>query len=1127
MTPYEWRQQLFNTFKLDCADGRPLYQYRVSQQQFDSLYELLKLSSLMGTREVLKMRDWDACFVMFAAEWWRRHYTGNWGWDEVFSYVNLDQASIAVYQRNDLIQSGLRKWRREIRKRQDGSRQFLGTVATEGGLPMHQLSVSGSGGWLHRVLRPVLIKHITKKIPVDSLLINCKDSIPKSYQSDEVISILEDIVTAIAILKGKYQLEEHDSPIQWLDENEPLWRGQFPLPLENDVATSLLNELVNTAVKEKEEESTDIVSYEFTLIRPESNYPELSLQIDINQFLEIGSVQEKVKVDELPSVCSVEIASSNSGVLLRLRGIRTVFKNKEIYKLQGKNGISLIGLEATGVITWSLIFSGRVVFSEIVTEGLLRESLSPWTFREVDRSWVFANSATCRISNQSALVYIPTKLDYELVGDNSRLNASGDFFDGHIYKLEGSVVCGNGTESFKITTGCSENSKRLLLSGQLLTDNAIILKSTPSLVYLGQPDLQEESISTGNCSKINLDLCAKAVGQKTEIRKILPRTQGVYDLSFLDREQSVVYKKRVGLLSCEFDIKLQPINSDSGKIKLTGINELEVLVPGDGITTHCETIDGGSLLSVHFEGEVPPQNIDLILHQANSKEILITVPFPARGAFLFNPNGSRIDLGTPLHLEDLVGYRLRIFEPQSTRLRAAELEFQLDDRELSYESIKELYIRENLEIDNLNIEFSLYDWVHYVESLLKISSNPDATVKVSFISRGRSYFQLTVRRFASLVERSFSDGVMSLSERARRRYSLNNIAGMDVKALYLQQPAQNYTSLLQKKSEEVPLGKWLVEPNSRAQGSWIFYPSKSSAINFRPVVWPIGDYSPSVQDAVTLEKATAVADTGQRLEAIRFVLKEMSLDSKHGSWLYISDLWDKTLHLPLTTFDIWKVSVTEPDFLVALFLQGQNKILDKVEQELPMLWELIPFNSWTDALVRWKKEKLKLLEGDLMLDELLKKKINSIADLSSSMQGIEKLLMLELLNSDIPELQGIDLILPTILSEARKQLLRQPESSRWPELLSDHLTSYFNSSNFAALNELRAPNNFQRSVMYLPAALAEQMLSGQSFTGQSLTSIDIFKIKQIKQFSPSWFDNTFQILSVWLYKQLLQERNSR
>lgn len=1127
MTPYEWRQQLFSCIGIENADGRPLYQYRISQQKFDNVREILKLSSLMGTREVLGMRDWDACFVMFAAEWWRRHYKGNWGWDEVFSYVNLDQASITVYQRNDLIQSGLRKWRREIRISHDGSRQFLGTVATEGGLPMHQLSASGSGGWLHRTLRPVLKKHLSKKIPVESLLNNCKDLIPKSYRSDEVLSILEDIVTAIAALKGKYQLDEHEEPVNWLDKNEPLWRAQFPLPLENDVASSLLNDLVITASREKAEESNYVASYEYSLVQAESNKPQLLLQINLNQYLEIDNVQEKIKIGELPSLCSVEVDCSNLGVLLRLRGLRTVFKTKEVYRLQGRTGISLTGFEATGIIKWSLIFAGRVVYSEVVTEGLLTENLSPWTFRDVDNNWIFAGSATCKISSENAMLYIPTQLDYEIVGGDTNLSGLGDFLDGRIYKLKGTVKCRSGKESFKITTNCHENSERLLLDGQMLTDHPIVQKSIPSLVYIGQPNLIEKSLIAGNVSKRSFNLIAKAVGYSNKSHKILTSTVGVYDLSYLDEDHNIVYKKRIGLLAGDFDIKLQPIDQDTGKVHLKGTSGLEVLVSTDNVKSHIEKNDSGYILTMHYEGEDSPHNIDLTLYQNSSKEITITVPFPARGAFLFNPSGNRIDVSTPLHLEDLVGHRLRVFEPQSTRLRAAELEFQLDDRELSHFSLKELYIREKLEIDNQNIEFSLYDWADYVESLLKISSNPDATVKVSFISRGHSYFQLTVRRFASLVERSFSDGVLALSDRARRRYSSHEIAGMEVKALYLQQPAQNYTPLVQKVSEGVPLGQWLVEPDSRAHGSWIFYPSNSSTINFRPVVWPVGEYSPSIHDATTLEKATAVPDTAQRLDAIRLVLNQMALNSKHGSWLYISDLWDKTLHLPLTTFDIWKVGSTEPDFLVALFLKGQNKVLEKVEQELPMLWELVPFDSWLDAFIRWKQDKQRIIGDDPILDELLKNKINSLTDLSSSMQATKKLLMLELLKLDIPELKVIDLILPEILSDARKELLRQPDSSRWPVHFEDHLTKYFESSNFASISELRAPNNFKNSVMYLPAALAEQMASGQSFTGEQLTAIDVFKIKQIKQFSPSWFDNTFQILSVWLYKQLLQERNSR
>ncbi len=1127
MTPYEWRQEFLATFSLRYADGRPLYQYRVSQEQFNSLSDLLKLSSIIGNREVLSIKDWDACFVIFASEWWRRKYSGNWGWDEIFSCIGLDKESIPTYERNELIRSGLRKWKREVRKRPDGSRQFLGTIATEGGLPMHQLASPDSRGWLRRVLRKTLIKHIKKRIPVNVLLSNVEGSIPKSFQSGEAISILTDIVTTTLNLRDKHKLVDKDSAAtSWLDEHDPKWMEQFPLPLENDVATALLNDLINTASKESNPENYLFISSEYKLTQTDTSSPELLLEVTVSPFLEIEKIKNLINTSELPPVCNIKVESSESGLLLHLQGVKTALKNEEAYRFFGNNIITKKGRRATGVITWKLIFSGRVIFSEVVTESLLLDIISPWTFMEVDETWVLANTATCNISNHKAMVYIPSKLKYKTLGSDSELSLYGDFIDGRLYKLTGTIECKGHNEAFKITANSSENTHNLFLSGDLLSKNTLFQHSNPILIYRGLPELYEEDIITGCQSKKHYKCVAELVGQNPIKNSNLHNLEGVYNIAFLDNNKNTVLKKRLGLLDSAFDLKLQPISSDSGTITLTGINKFEVLIPNTKVISFCERISSGYKLTLDSKGEIPPQNIELVLYARHSKDLTLTVPFPASGAYLFAPDGCRIPMKTPLYLGDLMGYRLRVIEQQNTPIGFAELEFQLHDSELGYQYNKELYIREKLQINGQVMEFSIYDWIHHIDSLLKISSNPDATVTISYYRHGQDYFNVSVRRFASTIEPLFEQGKLSLSEGARHRYTAEDIAGIEIKTLYLQQPAQKYPSLEQATSEQVALGMWSVDPTTRAHGSWIFYPSKNSAINFRPVLWNIGDYSPDVQSATSLEKATAIRNPDQRISAIFDILKEMSLDKEHKSWQYISNLWDKTSNLPLSTFDIWKASVNQPEFIVALFIQGQTEILERIEQELPLLWELIPYKIWLDALSQLKEEyeSLAILNAS-DLSQLLANKIRSIGKLSSSMQGIEQLLLQDLLNQSSPELQNIDRILTPTMEDYRINLLRQPERTRWPELLKTELSECFNSSTFSSIPSLEPPNNFQKSVMYLPAVLVERMLVSNNFMSQKLTSVDIFKIKQIKQFSPSWFDNTFQVLSAWLYKRLHEKGN--
>jgi hypothetical protein len=242
MKPVEWVNKLMERHGLQKPDGRPLYQYRILDNEYQELLSMLRLSSHLGFQNISgRMLLWDAVMVFYASEWWRRHYIGQWGWEGIFDSIGLSWSDITIGRRNSLVEIGLRRWGRDVRER-EGRRQFLGTVATEGGLPLNQLVESG--GWLKWVLGPVVKKHIARNLPVDAMIEAHESNIPGSYRSPEIKQVLEDIVLSIVSLRNTHQLQNKDKPLDWLDANVEEWWNDFPLPVDNDIARSLLRELI-------------------------------------------------------------------------------------------------------------------------------------------------------------------------------------------------------------------------------------------------------------------------------------------------------------------------------------------------------------------------------------------------------------------------------------------------------------------------------------------------------------------------------------------------------------------------------------------------------------------------------------------------------------------------------------------------------------------------------------------------------------------------------------------------------------------------------------------------------------------------------------------------------------------
>ena len=75
-----WKRQLLADHGLSRPDGRPLYAYRLTEQQFETLGSSLcgKLNDHLKYNSLGFLSDSDyhfcALFILYAAEWWRRRY---------------------------------------------------------------------------------------------------------------------------------------------------------------------------------------------------------------------------------------------------------------------------------------------------------------------------------------------------------------------------------------------------------------------------------------------------------------------------------------------------------------------------------------------------------------------------------------------------------------------------------------------------------------------------------------------------------------------------------------------------------------------------------------------------------------------------------------------------------------------------------------------------------------------------------------------------------------------------------------------------------------------------------------------------------------------------------------------
>jgi hypothetical protein len=246
MQPQDWLRQFLIVRQLNKPNTQPLYRYRMSDDEFASLHEMLEISVLFSVKHITKMSGWNAAFVIYATEWWRRYYDGGeWSYEAIFaSFADNPREQLGVEQRNLIVELGLKYWQRPVRIIH-GRSCYLGTIATEGGLPVKQLNNVDELSRLFKHAIPNYLGLHNADI-IDAIHIIAEDA-PHLLENYQVI--LGDMLCRVAELNIAHHLANKEDAIDYLNQHEPEWQLQFPLPTHDPVALQLLTEMINTTVK--------------------------------------------------------------------------------------------------------------------------------------------------------------------------------------------------------------------------------------------------------------------------------------------------------------------------------------------------------------------------------------------------------------------------------------------------------------------------------------------------------------------------------------------------------------------------------------------------------------------------------------------------------------------------------------------------------------------------------------------------------------------------------------------------------------------------------------------------------------------------------------------------------------
>ena len=227
-------------------DGRPLYAYKVCDSEYERLQAAVR-AQMPGALRGRADRRFAAMFCVFAAETFRRRHTGGpWTWETVFDEIGHATPKYqAIYA---WVEQGLQHFKRRLLRSRNGSREFLVTLACEGGLPL--LLLHKENAHLSRYFRELLTAyHRQRHTPgCDATAIAHQVAaryLPASLRHDVVFNLSSDLIQAIVQLQE--QVADAADPIASLDQAQPGWRDALPLPVEDATVDALLRNLVGQA----------------------------------------------------------------------------------------------------------------------------------------------------------------------------------------------------------------------------------------------------------------------------------------------------------------------------------------------------------------------------------------------------------------------------------------------------------------------------------------------------------------------------------------------------------------------------------------------------------------------------------------------------------------------------------------------------------------------------------------------------------------------------------------------------------------------------------------------------------------------------------------------------------------
>lgn len=1102
ITPGLWLKQFFSNRGLAGVTGKPLYQYHVSSDEYLSLKYCVSNANAETVFGNL-CPDWSAAFVLFCSEWFRREYIKQWSWQPIWKKLNFQLSPTDV--KNTVVKGLSDYWQRPVLQYQSEHNNYLGSVFSEGGLPFKLLV--DKNNHFQNSFKQVLNRYQHASLlgkTTNELVKECVDKLPQAFKEDNSIELIADMADKLLSMVNAFDLEDSEDPAKHLDQVNSHWRSQFPLPLDDRIGSEFLNNMLTSATKEVKSQNIkrgELQAQHFLFLQPSVIKSEVTLPKSLLfDFLkeDVNSARIELTVYE-GDACIANVGVFHGhfeGMYTRLKMRLGQFQvtrqnmDKNLYLVAMQAGQQLAKI----LIPYSSLEIGRIPVGFILKNDML----------------IYAGQASFKVKAPNVWLLLPEQCQVEsVVATNSNdvepnITHEEQCLGLNFVKFQGKICVRNEAEEYYVieTHAPNDTGNQLFLQGKLLE-----WSSQPSHVYIGIPRYQwAETVPFERKESLNLFLNGQAQNKLS-----IAENYGRQSLSYRNAKNQTLLQKRIGVLPQDFELNLTSGDKpNEGIVTLKTKSLCCYQIKGVSELRRDKSEAGSQHIYLKEEG-IPPDYFKLVvLVNLASDPIVLTLPFPAKGAVAYDKNGQL--LKRQISLDSLLGSRLHLFSNAGQR-NHFELELSLKNNQSDYTNTPSFQWRYTVEKQPKVI--SLHALKEHIQELMSLKPELDSEVQVIVRGPGKD-LNIVVKRYEAVLDHDRVRNLIYLKEG-----SDFDSAKVKPQLFKLAAPEERVYLLNGRLSENTITGDYELPIQVESTGPWLVIPQAGSEVRFRPK-FILGQPQRFSENKELKHISQAVMAYHPQFcpDAFTSIISSMAKKPSHSSWQYFITLKKNFYYLPLTTFQAWEELVKQPKALCLAILkfEGDADLIVRLEREYPIIWEFIGINDWRDAIDCYKSDLLESKLPEDLVSKVLRGLIDKICTQIGVYEGDYQAYLKEGIkprNYPISTMQS--LIIDNDDSWYQK-LLQQQRDATWPKRYAYELRRWFDDNAELGLS-INTFHSHHQAVVFLPifaAAVASGKINPEALFNENdkvinnFDSTKAFHLRTVRDFDLDWFKSMYQ-----------------